>query len=607
MKAVLTRREFLKLAGAGAAAALIVETGCSQLPLVSEVSQRVRGPLLRLDRLSAALMPLRWPVAARLLADTLRRYPPGEIAILTGSSPDHLNHLVHQLAPALGGAQVLHYDPQADFDGQIALLDATRRLLGVGRLPLFDLSSADLIFSFGSSLQEPWIARAAGLTPWELLANREAGSCLVHFSARRPAWLDPTDEWLPILPGSEAVLAAAIYRLAARLVLRDVQLEEPDHDTELAAVECGITTAQMRKLAHRFTNSPNCLAIPGGSALNGLEGTAAASWILLLNLLADPGRTGGFFLAPPSPIYPELPIRMATGVELEALVQQIKMGRIKALLMHGVDLQAALPHSSGLGDALAACERVISFDPIFNTTSPFVDLFLPDHAPHESWGYSQPAYAADYGLVQAIQPSQAPELDTRSTAGLLIAAGRAVGLSGRLPYLDEIDYLKRSLLPLMAQNGFFGSEDPGEFIQVFLEQGSWHRRRPVRLPPVQLLPSVRTGQPGRLASPGKDFRLLVFPPEQEAAEAGDFLHWVEIHPLAAARMGLRAGQQVRLVSASGEVRLPLRISSRLHPAALAIPFWNGSRSGSFPYDLLGRAETSSGGRVYSGTPLRIAV
>lgn len=597
----------MKLAGAGAAAALIVETGCNPLPILPVVSQRVSGPLLRLDRASAELMMLGWPGATRLLSDSLRRYPPGEIAFLIGNTPDHLGRLIRQLARALGGAQVLQFDPQADFEGQIALLDATRRLFGVARLPLFDLSTADLIFSFGSSLQEPWIARAAGLTPGELLAKRTAGTSLAHFSARRPAWLDSADEWFPILPGSEAVLAAAIYRLAAIHIKGGIQLEEPDRVIEQAAGVCGIAPGILLSLARRFANSANPLALPGGSALNGVDGTTAADWILLLNLLVEPGEMGGFFLAPPSPLYPGLPVRMATGAELEALVQQIKMGRIKALLMHGVDLQAALPRSSGLGEALRACERVISFDPTFNTTSPFVDLFLPDHAPYESWGFSQPPYASAQGLIQAIRPSQAPELDTRSTTGLLIRAGRASGLSVRLPYLDESDYLNRSILRLMDQDGSLDSKDPGGFIQQWLEQGSWHRRRPVRLPPVLAPPTIRASTPRSLAGPTVGFRLLVFLPEQDDAKAEDFLPWVDMHPHAAARLGLKAGQQVRLISAAGEAKLPLRINSRLHPAALAIPFWKGSQSGSFPFDLLGSFETGSGGRVYSGTTLRIAL
>ena len=99
--------------------------------------------------------------------------------------------------------------------------------------------------------------------------------------------------------------------------------------------------------------------------------------------------------------------------------------------------------------------------------------------------------------------------------------------------------------------------------------------------------------------------MLVFPQCEDLPAGFERTAWVELHPKAAAHLGLSKGESVGLVTASGEVRLPLVLNPNLHPKALAVPFWVEDRRFSLPLDLLGDEKGTSGGLVYSGRPVYI--
>ena len=156
MKSTFNRREFIKLAGAGVAASLLSSLDLlPEFPMMSGLQppggpSRFHGPFLQPVRGSGVLQPVRWDRAIGVVADTFQRYAPHEIAFLLGLYPDHLNHIVQLIARALGGASVLRYDPQAEYDGRVTLLDAAQRLFGLSQPPIFDPAGLDLVFSFGA-------------------------------------------------------------------------------------------------------------------------------------------------------------------------------------------------------------------------------------------------------------------------------------------------------------------------------------------------------------------------------------------------------------------------------------------------------------------------
>ena len=282
----LSRREFLKVAGLSASSALLLSAGCSAAPFGFLSVGAIPGPLLRSNNWADDLQPLSWSDAERALAAILKSVRPSEIAFLMPPNPSHYYHFSQLLGDALGGAAVVCCDPDADLNGQTALLDASRGLFGNPQLPLFDFSAADLIFSFGANFQEPWIISPSVDKSEKFCLELSADARIVQFSARRPDHLGNQIEWIPIRPGSEGQLAAALYSQISEILGCTHQDDYVDADWTNSVCEAGIDPETIKHLAVRFVRAANPLALPGWAALTGSAAVLAGSWILRLNMLA---------------------------------------------------------------------------------------------------------------------------------------------------------------------------------------------------------------------------------------------------------------------------------------------------------------------------------
>jgi anaerobic selenocysteine-containing dehydrogenase len=514
---------------------------------------------------------------------------------------------------------VLRYSPQGAFESQAALLDASQKLFGLPGPPVFDLSNCGVIFSFGARFDEPWLSLGAG-SPLDRRARiggpLGSQARLLQFEARRSEAAAYADEWVPIRPGCEAVLAQTLAGLATGTARQGGLREKLEVDLSRAAEQTGVSARQLIRLARLFSNAPQRLALPGGPALASANGLQAAQWILALNLAGqNPGHPSGLALAPGSPLFPGMPLRPASAAEMGALAENLRMGRIKALFIHGVDPLRLLPEAFGLREALMSLERVISFASFADNTSHYADAILPDHLQSESWGYQISLAEADLGRVLAIKPDEAPRWDTRAAADVLLAGARRAGgtLSARIGFRDELDFLRSTLSGLNDHGGVYKAADIEDFWQLWLEQGGWRRSNPARFP------AIPFSSPSRLpASPtkrgqGTTLDLLIYPEIHRRPGGQSPTQSAEIHPLTAARNGFTQGELVKVVSGSAEILRRLELNPALHPAALAIAWEPGlasrGRSSSLasanPLDLCGLVQNDSGELVSSGIPVKI--
>lgn len=632
MRIRITRRDFLKLAGAGGAAlwgaasgrtpriafrgGLFPEpSGSESLP---QNPNRFQGPGQRMRRGYEPLQPLVWEDGISLVAEVFQKYAPHEIAFLLGNFPDHLAHLVRLIAQALGGAGVYRFGLPSELDCRVTLMDAARRLFGSPGPPVFDLSKADVLFSFGAGFSESWLADEAGTTGWKDGGIRPLLSphtYLVQLEPRRSPVAAGADEWIPIRPGSEALLARALAHLMQPS--GDVSAL----DLRLAAAEIGIPLRELNRLARLFLHAPRRLAIPGGAALGTRDGLLAAQWILDLNLIGrEPGLETGLYLPPGSPLFPGAPDRPATAAELNGLAVNLRLGRVKALLIHGVDPLSILPRLYGFEQALRQAGQVIVFSSAPDATTAFADAILPDHDRSESQGYQLSLSGADLGAVVAIQAQTPPRYDTRATADVLLSAVRRIGgqLASVIDYKDEQDFLLRSLSVLSSRGGVFRTKDPAAFWQIWEGQSGWRRARPARFHPVSFLPPSAS-LPGEFNLPAnglpeKALRLLIFPADRYPEAEPASVQPAELHPLTAARLGLGGGDWIRVTSVYASAYMQVCLNPHLHPDALAVPWWGYRLVPSpalnimkepHPLDLLGMSQNDSGELAVSGIPVQV--
>jgi|GEM_PF-984968 len=446
--------------------------------------RRYAHPLHQARGAQGAARKINWSKAIRQAAAAFHAYRPEQIAFVVGLFPDHLNDLAQMLSQGLGGANVLRFAPQSEYEGRITLLDAAQRSFGAAKIPFFDLQHTDLVFSFGSSLAESWLNQRAATRQ---IAWR-AGAYSVHFEAGYSQAPDWADEYYPIKPGSYAALAQA---LAAQMAIwqgdGSARLAE-GFDLPRAAEAAGLTVEQIQRLARLFYQAERKLAIPGSAALSSANGPITAAAILGLNSqAANLGRPGGLFLPPESPLYPWLTSRPSSAAEIQALVERIASGQVKALFVHGVDLVAALPDAFGLRQALPRLEQLFSFASLPDETSRLADYILPDHLALESWGYQRILPGAERTTVQAVQPVVQPAFDTRASADVLLAAFHLAGKAeSTLPFTDELDFLRHSLFRLAGPGGRYRAAEATHFWRLWQQQGGWQAAQACLIPPVAL-------------------------------------------------------------------------------------------------------------------------
>ena len=593
-------------------------------------ADRNREPLKQSGRGSGIFQALEWDAALKVVQGALQKYAAGEIVFLLGLFPDHLNDLVQLLSRALGGAQVLRYAPSGEFDGRVTLMDASQKLFGASKLPFFDLEHAEAAFSFGANFSETWLSPAAYSSACDRMRQGASGQRgrLIHFEPRCSQTAGDADEWVPIHPGSEGLLAQALGSIIQSSYAAPGAHIFPQIDLKQAAAATGVAVDEMRRLAHIYYTASRQVAIPGGVPLGYANGLQAAEAILGLNVLVDNlGRDGGLFLTPEAPLYPELASRPSTTAEMAGLIHRMQSGRVKALFIHDANPLYGLPPALGFGEALKNVELLISFAAYPDETSRQADYIFPDHTALESWGYQKTLAGANCMAVSSLQPVIPPLYNTRSTVDILLAAVQAVGggLAQRLPYHHEMEFLQQSVAVLHDQGGPYTAPNATEFWPLWLQHGGWWLEGAGLLPPVSILKAGQRLTPLEVESaiPQDEFFLLPFPhPGLEAGsraalpalqDVSGQNSWVEINRHTALELGVQDGDIVRLTSPYGEVEVSARLSPSIHPRLAAAPvelgraFFGRDAAGCDAniLQVLGAAQNASGSLAFAATRVKI--
>lgn len=596
---------------------------------------RITGPRWQARSAPGRYEPIDWPTAVGVVKDAFQKYQPGQIAFLLGLFPDHLHALVSLLAKGLGGANVLRFSTLGEFDGRVTLMDAAQRLFGAARLPSFDLQRAEVTFSFGTNFTETWLSPVAYAYGYGAMRRGYPGQrgYLVQFEPRMSQTAANADEWFPIRPGSEAILAQALAYQVGKESSGHPPAALASLDLAAAVEVSGVPLADIQRLARIFQQASRRVAIPGGIPLGSTNGLAAAEAILLLNAQVNNlGQPGGVFFMPDLPVYPEIDGRPSTAAEMQGVVERLNAGQIKAIFIHGANPVYGLPKAYGFAEALQKAELVVSFASFPDETAGLADYVLPDHTPLESWGYQKVLTGSEQVTLSALQPVVIPLHDTRPTADVLLAAAQAAGgpLAQAVPFADEVQFLQQAVGGLAGLGGSVTAADGLNFWPQWLQRGGWWQGRPGLFAPVSVLPSDQSFDPGQAAFSGEgDFFLLPFP-HPHLADGGQanrpalqetpdptttvmWNTWVEINPETAKALGLDDDDLARLTTPAGEIVVPVYRYPAIRPDTVAIPLGQGHTAfgryaqgrGAQVLDLLAAQHNEAGQLAFMGMRVKL--
>lgn len=611
---------------------------------------RIKGPVKRASRGQGEFETnMSWNDAFQVVTDALTKNKPEEIAFLLGTAPDHLFDLVSDLCKALGAPAPLRYSALALFEARATLGEAARAVFGKPDFLFFDMSGADLTFSFGANFLETWLSPVAYTREFARMrqsTNKKRGY-LVQFEARMSQTAAKADEWIPIIPGTEGLVAAALGRMIAEMKSGTAPAAFADTNLTRASQLSGVPLDTFERLAKLFIESQHPLAIPGGAALGVENGLESGKAILSLNALADNlGKPGGVYLTPASPLGDEYHAP-ATAKAMADLVDKMKSGSIKAIFIHGVNPVFELPQSSEFLPALLKVPTVISFSSFPDETATFADYIFPDHTGLESFGYQRVPTGSGQSMLSGAQPVVAPFYDeikgadgkddttkignrTNATADVLLAVVAKVGgdLAKALPFKDEVAFIQNKIQGLMsARDGYYNAADMPTFWTEFQQFGGWWQNSDSRSTPTASLDSALGLKEPTYEGDGIYYLVpFVSPTLGEAGANKPWLQelpdptttvtwgtWVEINPKTAAELGVDNDDVVLITSPAGSLEVPVYKYPAIRPDTIAIPFGRGHTAygryaqgrGVNPADLLAEKFNNAGDLAFGTMKVKI--
>jgi len=472
------------------------------------------------------------------------------------------------------------------------LLKATQDLYGVEQFPFFDIGNAEVVFSFGANLLETWLSPLAYSRGYRQLRKQPFGKrgYVVSFEARQSLTSANADEWVPIIPGSEGLVAMAIGKIVAETTVKDVPMMFADITLDNVSQVSGISVEKLQELGKLFASTSLAIALPGGTSLTTANGLQAAKAILSLNaFVGNTGKPGGVFLTNG--------VVQASGfASVKDLIQKMNSGNVETLFIHGTNPVFELPPSSGFQEALKKVKTIISFATFEDETAIESDYVFPDHAGLESFGYQKILLGSDREAYSSVQPVVAPIHNTKAIVDVLLAAISANGgsLAESIRYKDEVDYIQQLITPLIEKDGGYTADELPTFWSKWLQFGGWWKSGTELTVPESV---VDLGQSLSLTSPpsvkvGETFYLVSY-----ATQMGDgnganrpwlqetpdpmttvtWNSWVEIHPKTADQLGLHDDDIVEIKSTNGDYALEAIVYRypAIRPDTVAIPFGQG--------------------------------
>jgi anaerobic selenocysteine-containing dehydrogenase len=602
--------------------------------------QHNRGEALY-DGVQNAQANMSWDEAIQTVADSLQ--DSAGVAFLMGMTSDHLFDLVSELTTAVGAPAPIRFGVGSMFEARATLSTAAENLFGQAALPFFDIGNADLVLSFGANFLETWLSPVSYNLAYAKMrrGDPKRRGYFVQFEPRISSTAAKADNWIPIRPGTEGLVALAIGRLLAEARGGEVPQAFASVDLESMTSQAEVSLEALENVVQHIVDSTNPIMIPGGSALGLSNGLQVAEAILSLNALVDNlGKAGGVFLSPLSP-NTDAYHRPASMQEMSDFINRMNSGEIGTLFIHGVNPVFELPKSLGFAEALANVGTVISFATFPDETAVASDYIFPDRHGLESWGYQRVATGTTQSVLSSLQPvvTGVYERDTptlhyepRGTADVLIAAAKAGGdqLAQALPFNDEVEYIQSKLTSLVPQtDGSFTAPEINSFSAYFQQHGGWWRNVEPIAPASAASVLERGLEVGAAEFAGEGeffFKPYVSPTLAESGANIPWLQeladptttvmwntWIEINPHTAEELGIEDDDIVRIVSEAGTVEASVYKYPAIRPDTIAMPFGQGHTAygvyaqgrGSNPADILGAHFNEAGDLAFMGMKVRL--
>ncbi|HUE90289.1 MAG TPA: molybdopterin-dependent oxidoreductase [Vicinamibacterales bacterium] len=567
----------------------------------------------------------------------------GALAFLARPGHSHRQALIRQFLNGYGAPPPV----VVDLFGDDVLRRANELSFGHAQLPTFDLARAGYVLSFGADFLGTWNSPVSQNAGYGAMRHGRPGvrGSFVQVEARMSQTGASADEWVPVRPGTEGVLALGLAHVILAEKLRSPEpagragalLEgwadglsayAPDRVEQMT----GVAARRIERLARAFAGQGPAVAMIAGPALahtNGLFGALAVN--ALTALAGSVHQPGGLLFMPQL----EIALAQDRPRALDALAADIlaaDRSPVQALLTDGADPVFGSPRAWRVREAFERIPFIASFGSFLDDTSTLADLILPDHSFLESWVDALPESGAPVAVASVAAPAMRPLHETRAMPDVLLEAARGLQqpVDPPLPW-ETFEAMLQSTFAALPPA--VSDADTWTTVQG---QGGWWGERPA--PGVAAAAAAGTTsrtfgwtEPRFDGEEGEyPFHLLPYP--SQAFLDGSLAHlpwlqempdpltsamwssWVEINPATAGRLGIAQGDVIEIASRHGTLRAPALVSPGLAPDIVAVPAGQGhgtytryaSGRGVNPIEILApMAEAETGALAWAATRVRV--
>jgi anaerobic selenocysteine-containing dehydrogenase len=533
---------------------------------------RLAHPMRRTGaRGSGEFKEIGWDEAIAELVQQLDRLAAGgnqkALAVLTRPRRSRRGALLTEFAARFGAPAPIAFE----LFGEDVLRRANALSFGREQLPTFDLSRTRYAVSFGADFLGTWNSPVAQNAGYGEMRQGHPGARgkFVQFESRMSLTGASADEWVPVTPGTEGVLALGLAHVLMKQGLRAADAGAAgalidgwsaglvDYAPARVAQLTGVPAGRIERFAREVADFRPALAMIGGAPLAQTNGLFHALAVNALNaLLGSVGVPGGIVFTPL--------VHPPAGLQGPASSPQ-SIGKLSAqvLLVDDVNPVYGAPKAWDVKGALAKIPFIASFGSFLDDTSVHADLILPDHSFLESWVDSSPESGSVEAVTTVAGPVMRPLHSTRSTPEVLIEVAGKLKTPVALPWKTAEELARSQPAPLapvsrpqppamshkFEEPRFDGDAQqyPFHFLpyasQAFLDGSTAH------LPWLQEMPDPMT--------------------------SAMWSSWVEINPRTAQKLNIAQGDLVDVGSTQGAVRVPAMLSPGIAPDTVAIPAGQG--------------------------------
>jgi anaerobic selenocysteine-containing dehydrogenase len=492
-------------------------------------SHRIKQPMARSGE-RGKFRPIGWDEAIKMvtrrLAELRAKGLSHTIAILGGQYRGYRDTLWKRFAEAYGTP---NYIRLRCFSPEKPAL--THQLMqGVTSPIRYDLAETQFILSFGAGLLEAWhgpvhVSRA--FAQLRRSAERRRGR-FVQVDPRRSATAIKADRWVPIVPGSDGVLALGIANVMIRERLYDQDfiaehtfgfedwtdnsgqqhigfrnLVLRDYGLFTVSAVTGVPVKIILEIARNLGTLKPAIVIGERGSSYGPDDLHTRMAIHSLNaLVGNIGVAGGLLTQGELPLTP-LPAVVLDGAANRGATQpridgagespylmisdapQVVPERIvkanpypiNALFLFATNPLANNPAKEAFGSALKNIPFIVSFSPFLDESTAMADLILPDDTYLERWQDDPVTHLAGFSCFSVARPASKSLHQTRNTADVLLQITRDLGgsMAQNFPWKKFEDLLRDGAQGLFKSGrGYIASIHAEEALRNILErEGYW--------------------------------------------------------------------------------------------------------------------------------------